>query len=175
MRICAEKMIISQLACCWQNLQDFKTLSFQYFYLSLRIPNLLAVWWLVILDFTSATQNRRQKVFNKGTLRDGFTFVRGGMTFKNWQKLYWCIVFFLGVGALFGGLNPPKPPVATRLLLQTKRFPLSTCSAFLLRNLNFNSILLSRATKCVKKNCHSRLHAKCGKRVNAALRLHSMP
>jgi len=59
-------------------------------------------------------QNRRQKVFNRGLC------VSAGVAWhsKNWQNFRWYIVscFNLGgLGALFGGLSPPKPPVATGL------------------------------------------------------------
>jgi len=42
----------------------------------------------------------------------------GGLTFKNWKNCTdsYCIMFQLGeLGALFGGLSPPKPPGATGL------------------------------------------------------------
>jgi len=70
----------------------------------------------------SQCQNRRLKVFNRGALhfcRGGFGFVRGGLTLQKltkYQLIYSVSCFSLGgLGALFGGLSPQKPPVATGL------------------------------------------------------------
>ena len=50
---------------------------------------LLAEWLLLMFS----TQNRRQKVFDSGTLR----FWWGARHFKNWQKLTWFIVFHVSI------------------------------------------------------------------------------
>jgi len=64
----------------------------------------------LVTHFT-CMQNRRQKVFNRV-----FTFVQGAWHSKIWQKLHWFTVLhnsIWGAWSLFGGLRPPKPPVAT--------------------------------------------------------------
>jgi len=59
-------------------------------------------------------QNRRQKVFNRGLCfsAGGFAFVREGLTFKNWQKLHWVILFHFsiwrGLELCLGGAKPTK-------------------------------------------------------------------
>ena len=73
-------------------------------------------------------QNRRQKVFNRGLCLSAGELcvcVRVAWHHKNWQKLNWFIVFpvsFWGLGALFGGLSPQKPPLATGLLLCNTKY-----------------------------------------------------
>jgi len=55
------------------------------------------------------SRNRRWKVFNRGALR----LCGGAWHSKNWQKLPWFTGFHISIwrlGALFGGLSPPKPP-----------------------------------------------------------------
>ena len=59
-------------------------------------------------------QNLRQKVFNRGALR----LYAGRFDILKFDKLNWFVVFNTsnwGRGGLFGGLSPPKPPVATGL------------------------------------------------------------
>ena len=54
-------------------------------------------------------QNRRQKVFNRVSLR----FCGGAWHSKNQQKLHWFIVFHISIwdlGALFGATKPTKAP-----------------------------------------------------------------
>jgi len=58
------------------------------------------------------TQNRRQKVFNRGALR-----VCGGLDIIKLIKLHWFIVFHVsiwGVEALFGEAKPTKAPRGDR-------------------------------------------------------------
>jgi len=63
----------------------------------------------------SRTQNRRQKVFNRGALQfcDGALRLCGILKIVKLTKtplIYSVSRFNLGgLGALFGGLNPPKP------------------------------------------------------------------
>jgi len=55
-----------------------------------------------------ATQNRRQKIFNRWAWHP-----------KIWQKLLICSVGYFNLGELeilFAGLSPPKPSVATGLM-----------------------------------------------------------
>jgi len=52
------------------------------------------------------------RTFARKFVRVGFTFVQGGLTFKfdkNSTNLKAFIFQFGGLGALFGGLSPPKP------------------------------------------------------------------
>jgi len=63
---------------------------------------------------TTQLQNRRQKVFNRGlcSSAEGLDI----MKLTKIPRIYSVSRFNLGVlGALFGGLSQPKPPVATGL------------------------------------------------------------
>jgi len=66
-----------------------------------------------------SVQNRRQKVFNRGDS----CLCRGPWHSKSWQKLYSFTVLRIsiweGLELCLGGLSPPKPPVATGLILWT--------------------------------------------------------
>jgi len=67
-------------------------------------------------------RNRRQKVFNRG-----LHVCAGGLDIESLMKapmLYSVSYFNLGVGALFGGLSPPKAPrrVATGLVCRPETF-----------------------------------------------------
>ena len=78
------------------------------------------------------TQNRRQKVVNRGKLR-GLAFVQRGAWYLKLTKvaLIYNISYFNFGGrvAIFGGISPPKPPVATGLVsLHNQR--LAACLRF---------------------------------------------
>jgi len=75
----------------------------------------------------SCSQNRRQKVFNRGALRffrGAYTFVQGGLNAKT-LFIYSIAYFNLGgLGALFGAAKPTKAPPWRRDCLQQSFFSL---------------------------------------------------
>ena len=83
------------------------------------------------------TQNRRQKVFNRGVLRicgGALCLCGGAWNSKNWQKINWFIVFHVliwgGLELCLGRLSPPNAPVVMGVLLpqlEVHRASLTIC------------------------------------------------
>jgi len=95
--------------------------------------------------------------FSKG---GDFHLCGGAWHSKNWQKLHYSIVFYVliwGLGALLGALSPPKPPVATGLML-------------LLRSINYSSAQTKALNMLIKRipwNAGSGVSSPCSFARNA--------
>jgi len=96
-----------------------QTYYFRLHFLGFAIASLFMILVVSISHRSSCSipgQNRRQKVVNRGALR-----LCGEAWQSNSTKLpLICSVSYLNLGGLklcLGGLNPPKPPVATGLYL----------------------------------------------------------